>query len=216
MDVEVSLEIEEESMHKETVKVAASMALVMLVALIGIITIYQLVKTVPYEPGYITDKENMYENDFFKLRFKCPEGYQMTLAGFSKNEVNQLLDSDWNEVRTYQELTAISETTDSSMSIIVTRGELDLGDPTGRTQIKKILREMTNSVSGNRYHWGEPYEDLLSSETYQVMDLDVISTEDLGRVYIYSRKEKGYTVCIIFQGENNYFGELFDGFLACE
>ncbi len=216
MDVEVTLDLEEEPVNKDTIKIAAVMALVMLVALIGIITVYQFVKAVPYEQGHIVEQENMYENDFFKIRFKCPEGYQMTLSGFSKDEVNHLLESDWNEVRTYQEFTAVSNSQENSMSIIVLRGELNLDDPSGRKQIKKILREMSNSVSGEKYTWGDPYEDLLSSETYRVIDVDVYTAEKWGRVNLYTRKVKGYSVCIIFRGMNDYFGELFEGFLTCE
>ena len=29
----------------------------------------------PYQEGVIVDEENAYVNDFFKIRFQCPDGY---------------------------------------------------------------------------------------------------------------------------------------------
>ncbi|MCR5704653.1 MAG: hypothetical protein K6G85_08525 [Eubacterium sp.] len=175
----------------------------------------------PYEEGQILDEQNAYVNDYFKIRFQCPDGYKMnrlqistmdieTAAGNQYEDVERYLDSG----QYYPELEVKDTDSFSGMNISVGKGRLSLYNAAFRRKMENYLQRIFSSLGNVSVQVGEPYEDKLANQTYQVLDVNVVASGYPMRATLFVRSKGLYTVMIVVAKVNESTNEIIDGFIA--
>ncbi len=174
-----------------------------------------LMKSVPYEPGKIIDEENVYVNDFFKIRFECPEGYRMNRVMTTDEDLKDLYGDNYRGTvnSIYQELKVEADGSLSSMNINVGKGEVDILSKSGLNRMDEIVYSSFGQVGGVDIDRGEPYTDYLGEEEYKAVDYNFTVGEKLMKITIFTRTEKGYTIMLCFSDINESVNDLFEGFV---
>ncbi len=173
-----------------------------------------LLYTKPYKPGSV--KDNTYENNFFHVRFQCPEGYTMTFSEVPQDEANDIIKGNLGETGAFQELQVQSTSSATSMIVTIVRGKVDVASSSGRKQIEKVAQSMVASAPGVDYDLGEPYQDTLGEESFDALDFEINVQGYTARSNFYVKYQNGYSMFIMFYGFEDYFGELFEGFVPYE
>ncbi|MCR5737445.1 MAG: hypothetical protein K6G64_07335 [Eubacterium sp.] len=173
-----------------------------------------LLYTKPYKPGSV--KDNMYENKFFHVRFQCPEGYTMTFSEVPQDEANDMIKGNLGGNGSFQELKVESTSNGNYMYVTIVRGKVDVTSSSGRERIEEMAQQMVSSVPGVGYDLGEPYQDTLGGENFDALDFEINVQGYTARSNFYVKYQNGYSMFIMFYGFEDYFGELFEGFVPYE
>lgn len=168
---------------------------------------------VEYVPGEIVDEENAYVNDFFKVRFECPEGYIMSRTEITDGELKEMFGNKYvgDSSRVYQELNVKSSSSLSNMTVVVQRGTLDLSGRMVQSILNNFVQSTIGNIGGVTCELGEPYEDYLGGQTFQAIDVDIDVQGYPMRMTILAKSEKGYTMLMGFCEVNESINDLFEG-----
>ena len=209
----------EEGEFQKFIAIALAAVIILGVALFSYQKIQEKINS--YEEGQILDEQNAYVNDYFKIRFQCPDGYKMSRLQISAMEMKEAAGKQYENAEKYfdsgqyyPELEVKDSDSFSGMNISVGKGRLSLYNAAFRRKMENYLQSIFSSLGNVSIQVGEPYEDKLANQTYQVLDVNVVASGYPMRATLFVRSKGLYTVMIVVAKVNESTNEIIDGFIA--